>query len=299
MTHAAVNVREGYVEVTVGRVWYRMVGGGNATPLVTVHGGPGGSHDYLEPLGVLADQRPVLFYDQLGAGRSDAFDDVAQWTNQRSVDELSRLLDALHLDRVHLFGHSWGTIIAAECAVSQPERFASLILADPCLSMPRFMAACTALRAGLPAEVRAVLDRHEAAGTTDSAEYQAAAMEFYGRYVCLLDPWPDVLVRLFSEGNAALAEHVRGNLILPAGTHKDYDATSRLHELAIPTLFLCGRHDISRPEETAWYRSLVPGAELVVFEQSSHMPHLEEPDRYLGVLRDFLHRADNHSPPRQ
>ena len=172
----------------------------------------------------------------------------------------------------------------------------SLILADPCLSMPRFMAACTALRAGLPAEVRAVLDRHEAAGTTDSAEYQAAAMEFYGRYVCLLDPWPDVLVRLFSEGNAALAEHVRGNLILPAGTHKDYDATSRLHELAIPTLFLCGRHDISRPEETAWYRSLVPGAELVVFEQSSHMPHLEEPDHYLNVLRDFLHRADNYSP---
>ena len=59
MTRAAVNVREGYVEVTAGRVWYRVVGGGKATPLVTVHGGPGGMHDYLEPLGVLADERPV------------------------------------------------------------------------------------------------------------------------------------------------------------------------------------------------------------------------------------------------
>jgi proline iminopeptidase len=295
MTHAAVNVREGYVEVTAGHVWYRVIGGGKATPLVTVHGGPGAMHDYLEPLGVLADERPVLFYDQLGAGSSAALGDFALWTNQRSIDELGRLLDALHLERVHLFGHSWGTIIAAESAVSQPERFASLILANPCLSMPRTMAASAVLRAGLPADVRAVLDRHEAAGTTDSEEYQAAAMEYYRRHVCLLHPWPDSLIRVFSEGNAALAEHVRGNLLVAAGTHKDYDATCRLHELAIPTLFLCGRHDITGPEETSWYRSLVPGAELVVFEQSSHMPHLEEPDRYLRVMRDFLHRADNHS----
>ncbi len=47
-----------------------------------------------------------------------------------------------------------------------------------------------------------------------------------------------------------------------------------------------------RPEDTAWYHSLVPGSELVVFEESSHMPHLEEPDRYQRVLRDFLHRAE-------
>ena len=81
------------------------------------------------------------------------------------------------------------------------------------------------------------------------------------------------------------------------GTHKDYDATRHLGELTVPTLFLCGRHDEARPEDTAWYHSLVPGAELVVFEQSSHMPHLEEPDRYLQVLRDFLHRAEEtHTP---
>ncbi len=60
----------------------------------------------------------------------------------------------------------------------------------------------------------------------------------------------------------------------------------------MPTLFLCGRHDEATPEATAWYQSLVPGAELVIFEQSSHMPQLEEPERYLAVVRDFLRRAD-------
>ena len=90
---AAVEVREGYVPVTGGRVWYRIVGGGGPIPLVTVHGGPGGIHDYLAPLEALADERPVVLYDQLGAGKSDALDDVSLWTNERMIDELGRLLD--------------------------------------------------------------------------------------------------------------------------------------------------------------------------------------------------------------
>jgi proline iminopeptidase len=104
---------------------------------------------------------------------------------------------------------------------------------------------------------------------------------------------PDALVRLFAELNQAMCERMWGpNEFMVTGTHKDYDATGRLGELTVPTLFLCDRYDDARPEDTAWYRSLVPGAELVVFEQSSHVPHLEEPERYLRVLRDFLHRAE-------
>jgi proline iminopeptidase len=149
------------------------------------------------------------------------------------------------------------------------------------------------LRAALPAEVRAVLDRHEAAGTTDSPEYEAATMEFYRRHLCRLDPWPDALMQLSTALNQTIYERMQGpNEFTITGTHKDYDATRRLGELAVPTLFLCGRHDETRPEDAAWYHSLVPGAALVIFEQSSHMPHLEEPERYLQVLRNFLHRAE-------
>ena len=85
------------------------------------------------------------------------------------------------------------------------------------------------------------------------------------------------------------------NEFTDTGTHKDYDATGRLGDLAVPTLFPCGRHDETRPEETTSYQRLVPGAELVVFEHSSHMPHLEEPERYQQVLRDFLHRTEGTS----
>jgi proline iminopeptidase len=292
---AAVDASEGRVEVTGGRIWYRVVGGGEAVPLVTVHGGPGATHDYLEPLEALADERPVVFYDQLGSGKSDAPDDVSLWTNDRMIEELGQLLDALDLPRIHLLGQSWGTIVAAEYALKRPDRLASLVLAEPCLSLPRFAAGTLALRAALPTDVRATLDRHEAAGTTDSAEYEAAVMEFNRRHLCRLDPWPEPLRR--TQLNHAIYEHMQGpNEFTINGTEKDYDATQRLGELAVPTLFLCGRHDETRPEETSWYHSLVPGADLVVFEHSSHVPHLEEPDHFLQVLRDFLNHT-KAAPP--
>lgn len=290
---AGVTVREGRIEVPGGSVWYRVVGDSQATPLVVIHGGPGATHDYLEPLEALADERPVVFYDQLGAGKSDAPDDIELWTNERLIDELGRILDGLAVGKAHLLGQSWGTIIATEYALRTPERLASLILANPALSLPRYAAATAALRSALPPDVRALLDRHEAAGTTDSEEYQEASMEFYSRHVCRLDPWPDALMRTFNQMNQAIYERMQGpSEFQITGIYKDYDVTDRLGELTLPTLFLCGRHDEMRPEDTAWYHSLVPGSELVIFEESSHVPHLEEPERFLQVLRDFLRRGE-------
>lgn len=290
---ATVPTREGQVPVLGGSIWYKVVGEGGGIPLLTVHGGPGFTHDYLEPLEALADERPVIFYDQLGAGKSDKPDDVRLWHNDRFVDELGRLIDVLAVDRVHLLGQSWGTILVTEYALQRPDKVASLILANPALSVPRFAAAGAALRAALPPDVQAVLDRHEAEGTTDSAEYEEASMAFYHRHVCRLDPWPAALMRSFTQYNPIIYETMQGpSEFTITGIHKDYDVTGRLPELTMPTLFLCGRYDEMRPEDTAWYASLVPGAELVVFEQSSHVPHLEEPERYLQVLRDFLRRVD-------
>jgi len=76
------------------------------------------------------------------------------------------------------------------------------------------------------------------------------------------------------------------------GIEKDYDVTDRLPRIDLPTLFTCGRHDMTRPEETAWFQSLVAGSDLVVFAESSHMPHLEETEHYLQVVRAFLRRVE-------
>lgn len=77
------------------------------------------------------------------------------------------------------------------------------------------------------------------------------------------------------------------------GNLKDFDRTTRLHEINLPALFTCGKYDECTPSATAWYQSLLPGSEMRVFENSAHMTHLEEPDLYIQVVRDFLHRVES------
>jgi pimeloyl-ACP methyl ester carboxylesterase len=115
-----VRAEEGYIEVPGGRVWFRSIGeaADDRAPLLCLHGGPGFTHNYLEPLEALADRRRVIFYDQLGCGRSERPDDLSLWTVQRFVEEVAQVRAALGLERLHLFGSSWA---------EQPGEFSAII----------------------------------------------------------------------------------------------------------------------------------------------------------------------------
>jgi proline iminopeptidase len=184
MLHAS----EGYIPVDGGRVWYQIVGGGESIPLLCLHGGPGFCHDYLETLADLSDERPVIFYDQLGCGNSERPDDRSLWIAERSLVEVSQVRRALGLERVHVLGQSWGSMLLVDYILTKPRGVVSLILASPCTSIPMWLADANRLRRQLPAEIQAILDRHEAAGTTNSAEYQWATNEYYKRHLCRLEP---------------------------------------------------------------------------------------------------------------
>ena len=60
-----ITAKEGFIEVDGGKIWYRINGGGNKTPILLLHGGPGSSSYGLDPLKELSKDRPVIFYDQL------------------------------------------------------------------------------------------------------------------------------------------------------------------------------------------------------------------------------------------
>ena len=281
------------VAVPGGHVWMCQVGGGDGLPAIALHGGPGSPHDYLEPLAALGDARPLVFYDQLGCGRSERPDDLSLWTLQRFVDELDAVIDASGHARVHLVGHSWGAMLAVDYALAKPARVASLVLHSPCLSMTRVRADMTRLRDALPEPVRRVIERCEAEGTTASGAYGAAAMTFYRRHVCVLPEWPEPLLRSQHGWSMDVYTTMWGPAeFAPTGNLAGYEREARLAELRVPVLYLCGRHDEMTPESTAAYRDATPGAELVVFEHSAHVAHLEEPARYLDVVRDFLTRAE-------
>jgi proline iminopeptidase len=283
---------EGFVEVPGGRVWYR-VAGSDGVPLLCLHGGPGFTHDSLSTLHGLGSDRPVVLYDQLGSGKSDRPGDASLYRLERYVEEVDKVRQAVAPGPFHLFGHSWGGALALAYAFTAPEGLRSLILASPLVSTDRWLEDAARLRADLPDDVQEVLRRHEEAGFTGCPEYVTATAVFYRRHLCRLDPWPEELERAFAEMGADVYEMMWGPTEFHStGTLRTLDLAPRLGELNVPVLFTCGRHDEARPETVASFSERVPGAELVVFEESAHCAPLEETERYLGVVRDFLGRID-------
>src|SRR5207244_3564719 len=124
-------------------------------------------------------------------------DDTSLWTVDTFVEEVGVVREALGLDRLHIFGSSWGGMLAMEYALTQPEGVASMIVASSPASIPQWVAEANRLRADLPADVQETLTKHEEAGTTSDPEYEEACLVFYRRHVCRLDEWPDFVMRSF------------------------------------------------------------------------------------------------------
>ena len=281
------------MDVPGGRVWYRIVGSGTETPLLLLHGGPGAPSYYLKPFAALADERPVIFYDQLGAGHSDPITDTTLLTVDRFVAELAAVREALGLDEVHILGHSWGTMLATDYLLTKPAGVRSVILASPALSIPRWLADMDTLLGEMPDSIQEAVARHEAAGTFDAPEYQAAVMAFYQRYLGRKLPWSADVDSTFAQLSTTVYGYMWGpSEFTGTGTLRDYDRTGRLNELALPALFTTGRYDEARPATVEFYRSLVPGAELVILENSAHLTMQDEPDENVRIVREFLRRVE-------
>ena len=281
----------GYVGVDGGRIWYRVNGEPDSAkvPLLVIHGGPGMSHHYLLPFTDLADERPVILYDQLDCGNADRPDDPANWRVERFVAEVDAVRTALDLQRVCILGNSWGGTIAAEYAITKPGGLVGLVLSSPLLSAPRWVADNAIYRRQLPARVREVLDEHEAGGTTHGEAYQAAVGEFYSRHFNRMQPWPPELGQTFDVLNSRLYESMWGNTEFNAtGTLKRYDATARLGCIETPTLYACGEFDESTPAACEEFCALTPEAELEIVADSSHTAFLERRAHYMSIVRRFL-----------
>ncbi len=280
--------------------WYEVHGDpGDRVPVVVCHGGPGGTHDYVRAFAALAhDGRQVALYDQVGNGRSQHLPDAPAvfWTVELFRTELNALVRQLGWDGgYHVLGQSWGGMLAMEHALEHPPGLRSIVVADSPASIPLWVEEANRLRADLPAEARDALARHEAAGTTDSREYLDAMDVFYRRHVCRLDPWPDDVVRTF----AAIEQDptVYGTMNGPSEFHvvgsiRDWQSKDRLGEIQVPTLLVSGRHDEATPRIVGEIHARIPGSEWVLFEDSSHMPHVEEPERCRAAVEAFLERTE-------
>lgn len=289
---------EGYVDFRGHKVWYGIVGEGeepDRLPLLVLHGGPAVPHDCLEPLAVLAETgRPVIFYDQLGCGNSDRPSDPSMWNLDLFVEELATVRQTLGLDRVHIYGHSYGGALLLQYALTQPEGLASMTLANTFPSARKVIDGIYRLRSELPPEVQRTFNEHEAAGTTESPAYQAVFQEhFLKRNVCKV-PLPECVRRAFQKTNAEVYLALHGpSWFELTGKYKGWDVTDRLDEIQTPALIAVGRDDQCVPELSVTLHRGIKGSELVVFEQSSHLPFIEEPNLHNRIVNGFLARVES------
>lgn len=281
----------GYVEVEGGRIWYETMGGGDATPVLVIHGGPGSqSCGYLETLGQLATQRPVIVYDQLGSGKSDRPTDTTLWRVPRFVDEVGRLREALGLEEVHILGHSWGGAVAIEYMLTGPEGVRSLVLTGPLVGTARWIADADTLRMSLPEDVQAALTAGEESGDYDSPEYQAATDAFYARFL-RRSGWPRPPRALCEgrSGNSEVYNYMWGPTeFTSTGTLRDFDRTGDLHRLDLPVMFIAGRYDEARPETMFDFHRLVPGSVVQIIENAGHAVMDDRSAEYNSAVSYFL-----------
>ena len=256
-----------------------------------MHGGPGATHRYLASLADLAQGRRVIFYDQIGCGRSGHPTDPEFYSAELFVEEVDAVRAALGLREVHLLGQSWGGMLAMQYALEPRAGLASIIVADSPADMGQWVTEANRLREALPPEVQATLLAHESAGTTSDPAYVAAVDVFYRRHVCRLAEWPpevvDTVHAMETDGlvynvmNGPSEFHVIGKL-------RTWSILDHLDRITVPTLLLSGAYDEATPAIVSAIADRIPRAEWVLFPNSSHMPHVEEPFAFRCAVRGFL-----------
>jgi 3-oxoadipate enol-lactonase len=243
-------------------LYYELDGAVDAPPLILLEGMGGDIPGWRRNIPALADELRIIASDFRGNGNSDEPPGPA--TMATFVDDSLALLDELSVDRVHVYGQSFGGMVAQEMALTRPERVRTLIL-----------------------------------GCTHAGPRRAVRAE--GSKVPKGEPWRSMYSPEFPDRHP---DHVAEDLRIgtaqpkhPEGGRRqweamqDFDSFDRLPGLRIPTLVLHGTADLAvSPENAKLLAARIPGAELVLLEGAGHLYHSEQAAESDAAVLDFVRR---------
>lgn len=289
---------EGYVEVTGGRIWYKVIGSGPGIPLIAIHGGPGSrSCGSIKGYSLLADDRPVIIYDQLESGSSDHPGDTTLWKLDQFVEELRLLKNALELKEYHILGSSWGAAIAIEYMLTQDTTgVRSVIFSGPLLSTEQWIADAKVLLSRLPVNLQDTIRKYEKLADFDSPSYLAATDSFYSRFLTRRK-WPPKKGNSDCMGVPGFNEKIYNYMWGPSeftmtGTLREFDRTEDLANISQPVLFIIGEYDEVLPETASEYQKRTPNSRLTITKDAAHSQLGDQPELYTNAIRKFLQQVD-------
>ena len=280
------------------KVWTRRVGNGDIKVLL-LHGGPGGSHDYLVNFAdhLVPSGYELYFYDQLGSFRSDKPDDVSLWTVERFLEEVETVRQALGLEDFVLIGQSWGGMLGIEYALAHQQHLKGLIISNMMASIPAYNDyAEKVLMATMDPEVLAELKAFEAAEDYENPRYMELLMEHH--YVNHLlrmpaEEWPDFVNATFEHFNPNVYVLMQGPSELGAsGRLAEWDRTADLGAITVPTLVVGATHDTMDPAHMEWMAGEVANGRYLHCPDGSHMAHIDDQEVYFAGLLRFLRDVD-------
>ncbi|KAI1277160.1 Alpha/Beta hydrolase protein [Xylaria sp. FL0933] len=270
-------------------------------PLIVLHGGPGACHDYLLPLEDLWPSMSLVFYDQIGNGRSTHLPEKAGdekfWSIQLFKDELDNLVSHLGLNRrsFDVYGHSWGGMLAVEWAVTSPyaANLRRLVLASSLASMDAWRTGITELRRNLPLNMQKALDDSEEKGDFEDPEYAAAIEMFYKRHLCLARPWPPEEVKAALDWlakDSTTYETMYGPSELTiTGSLRNWTSVHLLNQIEVPTLLINGADDEAQNVAMQPFFDHIEIAKWVTIENAAHFSHVDQREKHMEHLAAFLH----------
>lgn len=265
------------------------------TPVLLAHGGPGFTSHSMKVIAryIFATGRPAITYDQIGCGDSAHLQDKPKefWSIELFKKEFGLLVDHLGISSgFALLGHSWGGLLAAEIAITQPQGLKALILSSSLVDTDMWEVEARKLALEMPEEFSEPLLRHEDAGTVESEEYQVAIKEFYRRHLCRIPLPPEILKAVEESGkDGTVYETMWGHSELSCtGNLKHHVVSDRLSRISVPTQILSGRYDESTPASNQTLLDSISNSRWEIFEESAHMTYMEEAAKYQRLLNAFL-----------
>lgn len=282
-------------------VWTKRVGNNPRIKLLLLHGGPGATHEYFEAADSYLPAAGVeyVYYDQLGSAYSDQPDEPDLWEIDRFVEEVEQVRKARGLtsDNFFLLGHSWGGILAIEYALKYQQHLKGLIVSNMMSSVPEYNRyANTVLMSTMDPAVLAEIKALEDSGNYENPRYMELLIPNHYEHHVLRMPaaeWPDPVNRAFARINQAIYVPMQGPSELGArGKLVDWDRTTDLHTIGVPTLTIGGQHDTMDPKWMEMMAGEFKDGRYLHCPNGSHLAMYDDQETYFNGLLEFLKDVD-------
>jgi proline iminopeptidase len=294
-------IKEGFVDVHGLFLYYAELGEGE--PLIVLHGGPGGSHNYFLPyLLPLARTNRIIFMDERGSGRSGKLEDASGYTIENMVEDVEALRQALGLRSINLLGHSFGGVIAQAYALKYQKYLSHLILANTFDSTNELNQVWARLKTKIDPQHLRRIEELEKEGLFDkgkpwehgryTAEYAELAWGWaYYPYMYENHPNPNYNPL----GNLGIAWDVyremsgsNGEFVID-GNMTSVEYGEKLRSIRVPTLIIVGEHDEWSLQMSNEMHSNIPDSKLAVLPKCKHMTFVDQNGMFNNTVDTFIH----------